>query len=342
MSSELEAIRPTRAVEMYIRSRENELAQATIYSHRSRLNHFTEWFDTETEYEHVRELSGIDIHEYRLWRREHGDPGKVTMKTQIDTLRVFIRWCESIDAVTQDLSVKVLSPTLDKGDNVRSEMLDAESAEAILDDLDRYEYASHDHVTLLLLYRCLLRRGAVRAIDLDDVVLNGDEKRIEINHRPDTGTPLKNQGDGERVIAITDETAQVLRDHIDRHRHDVEDDHGREPLLTTAQGRPHRTTIQARIYAVTRPCNTGGECPHGRDEADCAAAKDRQSAYQCPSSLSPHPVRRGAITHWLQSDVPETAVGDRADADPSILSTHYDQRTERQKSEQRRKYLDDV
>jgi transcriptional regulator with PAS, ATPase and Fis domain len=35
----------------------------------------------------------------------------------MDTLRVFIRWCESVDAVPQNLSEKVLSPSLSKGGN---------------------------------------------------------------------------------------------------------------------------------------------------------------------------------------------------------------------------------
>lgn len=126
MSSELEQIEPGRAVEMYLRSRENELAQATLYSHRSRLSHFIEWFDIETEYEHVSELGGIDLHEYRLWRREQGEPNTVTMKTQLDTLRVAVRFWESIDAVTNDLSESVISPTLSNGEGERDEMLPPE------------------------------------------------------------------------------------------------------------------------------------------------------------------------------------------------------------------------
>lgn len=62
----------------------------------------------------------------------------------------------------------------------------------------------------------------------------------------------------------------------------------------------------------------------------------------CPSSLSPHPFRRGSITRHLNEDVPETAVGDRANVSQDILDKHYDQRTKREKMEQRRKYLDNI
>ena len=123
MTDELEAIGPGCAVEMYIRDRENELSQATIYSHRSRLSHFTHWCD-ENSIEETRELTGLNLHEYRLWRRDEGKLNAITEKTQMDTLRVFIRWCESIDAVTQNLSEKVLPPSLSKGKNERDEMVD--------------------------------------------------------------------------------------------------------------------------------------------------------------------------------------------------------------------------
>ncbi len=58
------------------------------------------------------------LHQYRLWRRDEGDISVVTEKTQMDTLRVFIKWLESIDAFETDLHPKVLSPTLSSGDNV--------------------------------------------------------------------------------------------------------------------------------------------------------------------------------------------------------------------------------
>jgi len=337
---DLEPIAPGRAVEMYLADRQPELSQATIYSHRSRLSHFTNWCNQENIGE-MRELTGLNLHEYRLWRRESGI-NAVTEKTQMDTLRVFIRWCESIDAVRPNLSEKVLSPSLSKGENERDEMVEPDVIRSILDYLSTFEYASSDHVTLLLMWRCLLRRGAVRAIDLDDAHLNDDDPYLEIHHRPDTGTPLKNQEDAEREVGLKPETAEVLQDYIDTNRHDIEDDHGRSSIVTTAQGRPHVQTIQSNTYAVTRTCVIGAECPHGRDPETCDAAKDRQKAYECPSSKSPHPVRRGAITAWLRADVPDNVTGYRASTSPEVLSAHYDERTEHEKMEQRRRYLNDV
>jgi hypothetical protein len=83
-------------------------------------------------------------------------------------------------------------------------------------------------------------------------------------------------------------------------------------------------------------------CPHDRDVSECEAAIDRSQAFACPSSVSPHAVRRGAITHWLNSDVPEQVVSARANVSTAVLDEHYDRRTEREKMAQRRKYLDNI
>ena len=71
-----------------------------------------------------------------------GDLSPATEKTQMDTLRVFIKWLESIDGVEQDLYTKVLSPNLTGDDNIQDEMLDSKRAERILTYLEEYEYAS--------------------------------------------------------------------------------------------------------------------------------------------------------------------------------------------------------
>lgn len=121
----------------------------------------------------------------------------------------------------------------------------------------------------------------------------------------------------------------------------MEDEHGRRPLLTSARGRLGRSTIRKYCYRWTRRCAYGEGCPHDRDPETCEAT-DNQKANKCPSSVSPYPFRRGSITHHLNEDMPETAVGGRANVSQVVLEKHYDRRTKREKMEQRRQYLDDI
>jgi integrase len=252
------------------------------------------------------------------------------------TLRVFIRWCESIDGVPVDLHTKVVSPELSAGEGVRDTRLEAEPAEEILSYLGKYHYAEFGHVVITLLWQTMMRRASVVALDVDDY--HPDEQYLTVKHRPETGTQLKNCENGERFVALRDDTCTLLDDWLADRRPDVIDEHGREPLLATAQGRPHPSTIASYAYGTTRPC-TYGECPHDRDTNDCEAAQNRNKAFDCPSSVGPHAIRRGGITHNLRRGVPEKAISDRADVSPSVLDKHYDRRTKQQKMEQRRDYL---
>ncbi len=128
----LEPIEPEHALELYIADRENNVSQATIYSHRSRLGHFVRWCNNEADIANLNELSGRQFHEFRVWRRMEGDLSPATEKTQMDTFRGFIKCLESIYNVEQDLHTKVLLPNLTGDDNIRDEILGSKRVDRIL------------------------------------------------------------------------------------------------------------------------------------------------------------------------------------------------------------------
>lgn len=332
----LEPITPSEALDLYLQHRETEVSQATIYSHKSRLGHFVQWCE-QNEITNLNELSGRQLHEYRLWRRRDGDLAPASEKTQMDTLRVFIRWLEAIDGVHQDLSTKVQSPSLNPNDNVRDVMLDQEQANLLLGYLEKYEYASLNHVVMALLWHTMMRIGGAQSLDLDDY--DRHDQYLEVHHRPETDTPIKNQEQGERLVALSGPMCSLLDDWIADQRPQTEDEHGRDPLLTTTHGRISKTSIRNRCYRLTRPCTYTDECPHDRDIADCEALESDQAPL-CPSSVSPHAIRRGSITRSLQEDTPTQVVSDRANVSPSVIEKHYDRRTEREKMEKRREFID--
>jgi len=333
----LEPMDPETALELYLTDKEAELAESSIQSHRYRLKHFLRWCEME-DIDNLNDLTGRKIQQYRLWRRDDGDLSIASEKTQMDTLRVFVRWAESIDAVEQDLSTKVRSPSMTPEQNTRDEMLDTEEAEDVLDYLVKYQYASCRHITVALMWHTMMRVSSVHALDVDDY--NRDEQYIEVRHRPQTDTPIKNKKDGERLVALSDDICMLLDDWLEDQRPTVTDDHGREPLVATVQGRANKTTLRKYVYQATRPCFRGADCPEERDPEECEAAIKDQQAFRCPANVSPHAIRRGSITHSLNSDLPDNVVSDRANVSPAVIEQHYDRRTEKEKMEQRRDYLD--
>jgi len=336
--AELEPIAPAEAKEMFLAQRRDEVAEATLQGYHYRLKPFVKWCEQE-DVTNLNELTARSLHEYRLWRKEDGDLKTITLKGQLSTLRVFVKFLASIDGVEQGLHDKMLIPSVEDEEAVSNSILEAERAEQVLDYLGKYEYASKRHALLTVLWHTGCRMGAAHSLDVSD--FDAEEQALAIRHRPDTETNLKNKQSGERICALSEDVCEVLQDYIEVTRDDVTDDYGREPLFTTRYGRMHRSKIREMVYAVTRPCAYGEECPHGRDLNSCEAATYTYAS-KCPSSVSPHDVRRGAITHLLRNDVPKQVVSDRVNSSPETLEKHYSQLTEEEKMEQRREYLDSM
>lgn len=325
-------VSPGDGLEMYLDGRQSELAENSLRAYRIRIRTFVEWC-RENGIDSLNDVHGIHIHEWKAGMQV----GNATTANRLQAVRRFLRWGAQLGIADPELWDKIDVPT---GNGAKTVHLDTDTAGSVLTFLDRFEYASKTHVVMLLLWRTGVRLGSLRALDVGDY--NREENCLEVRHRPESDTPLKNGEAGERSIALSDGTCRVLDDYLTANRDDVTDGFGRVPFITTRNGRISESALQDTAYAATRPCYYGSDCPEGRDPAECAAASNRDVAYQCPDSVSPHPIRRGSITHHLRNDVPKLAVSDRCDVSPKVLDRHYNQLTEREKMEQRRGYLDDL
>lgn len=343
-SDSLEPITPAEAVELYFSHRAPELAEKTVQNQRYRLNAFLEFCD-ENDIDNLNRLTGRNLQRFRIWRQE-GDGSykpakKITLKHQLRTLQKFLEFAASIDAVEKGMREQVLIPAVDREEEARDVLLEQDRADEILDYLDRFHYASREHVVTALLWHSKMRLGALRALDVDDVnVHNLDDSYIEVHHRPETGTPLKNKRAGERFIAVGPQYARMLADYIEHSRDDVTDEHGRAPLITSTHGRLSEGGIRETVYKVTQPCLIG-DCPHDRDPATCEATEYGQRS-RCPSARSPHGIRRGSITKHLRDGTPVEIVTERANVSKDVLEQHYDERSEREKMQLRRRFIDDA
>lgn len=72
----------------------------------------------------------------------------------------------------------------------------------------------------------------------------------------------------------------------------------------------------------------GEECPHDRDPETCEGTV-QHAASKCPSSVTPHAIRRGSITYSLNNDMPDKVVSARANVSPRMIEQHYDRLTKR-------------
>jgi len=325
----------SEAIELYLTHRQQELSQNTLRSHRYRLSHLRRWAN-ENGLTTTDDLTGKKLMQYRTWRQQDGDLNTVTLHTQMTTVRVWVKFLESIDAVANNLHESVDVPRMD-GTVRRETVLPVEQAEAIDDYLSNYQYASTDHILWTILYGVGVRLGGAHSVDVDDIDFS--EGRVWFRHRPDEGTTLKNGTEGERPVTLSERLIQVLDDYVSEVRSDVTDDHGRRPLLTTASGRPSKSTLRRWIYRWTQPCQIGLDCPHDTTEAACDVAGYTDSPSGCPSVVSPHAIRRRVIIDYRKDEIPDKYISDRCNVSQQIMDNVYDVRDPETKQEDRANYF---
>ncbi|WP_280535459.1 site-specific integrase [Halopenitus sp. POP-27] len=337
---ELKPLTPQDALEWYLEHRVDDLRTATRRKHASALGTFVDWTD-DADIDNMNDVSGRTLMKFKTWRKTKTGLNTLSLNGNLAILRVFLQFCEDIDAVQADLSERVPLPNVPPDEEVNEFVPENDAVAGIRSYWRQFEYASRQHVEFELIAEIGLRMGAVRAIDLDD--FDPDDRTIHLRHRPEGreeyGTPLKNGSDGERIINISEKLRGSLEDYIEYSRHEVVDKYGRQPLFTTSAGRPSTTTIRRDFYKMTRPCSYSNECPHDRTPADCEAAPNSNAA-ACPSSFSTHPMRKWSIMNQLDEGVPKELLSDRVDVSVPVLDKHYDQRTEERKSRRRREALE--
>lgn len=342
ISEDLQPLTPSEGVDRYIRHR-TDITDLTKSEYRRKLEFFLEFAD-RAGIDNLNSLSGREIAEYRTWRREDSTASVQTLssKTMRDDMflfRDFVAYLESIEAVSEGLSDKVRVPEVD--DSGRDIELAPDRLNRILEYLNKFEYATLDHTLFCLLKEAGRRIGGIQALDLDDYHHDHSDPYLEFHHRPGE-TRLKNGDKSEAQVSLSSTVAEVLDDYIETHRYDVDDDYGRQPLLTTTQGRPAISTLRRRVYKWTRPCQVGESCPHGKSPETCEAAIDSDSASKCESSRPPHALRHGYLTELRREGVPIEVIQDRCDVSEAVLEKHYDERSEDEKRQQRSEILEGI
>ncbi|WP_348606964.1 tyrosine-type recombinase/integrase [Halobaculum rarum] len=340
-TDDLRPISPSEAVELHLEAMKDDSAKWTRRSHQSHLRAFVEWCREDGGVDDMTELGGRDLFRFRVWRREGGyskgqndEIAPKTLDSALSVIRSFLRSCATFDAVPEDLYLKVPLLDLSEGERVSDTTMVPERVPPILEYLERYKYASRVHVLYLLMWHTGARLSGMRGLDLEDVELEKADPSIRFRHRPETDTPLKNDEKSERVNRISDRVAQTVLDYIEGPRVDQLDENQRAPLFTTQHGRISRGAVRNAFYAWTRPCEVGEGCPHDKDPETCEWTY-YEKASKCPSSRSPHNMRKARVTKYRNDGVQRGVVSDRLDASANVLDEHYDRASEREKAARR-------
>lgn len=364
---ELIPMAPREALDIWLERQQMDKADSTVQSYRYRVEPFVEFLEDEQGIENLNELNGRHLLRFDSMRRSSGDVQKNTLNNQLGTIRQFLEFAIKADAVEPGVASQVDIPHVSKDERINREKLPTQRAKDILAYLDRFEYASRDHVLAFLLWETGARAGAIRGLDLEDIYLEESDldalryqedldvggsmleqilEGVEVpfiyfRHRPETDTPLKKQGSGERPVNISDELGDVIRAYIRFQRTEVEDEHGRKPLLTSEKdtGRISVSGIRIRAYELTQPCQVGKECPHDRDPQDCEARVHGQQS-RCPSVRSPHKWRTGSVTWHRDRGWPPEEIAVKMATSVELVNSVYDQPEKLKRMAIRRQHLD--
>ena len=156
----------------------------------------------------------------------------------------------------------------------------------------------------------------------------------------DSGVVLEAETPGFSLFAVSsvespqasielDPTPANVGEQIDLSGAESTDPDGREPLVSSGQGRFARSSIRRRIYHLTACGATGDGCT-------CDASR----ASKCSESVSPHDIRRSSISAWLDDGADPSLLSERVDTSPATMERHYDVRSPTAKRELRRDAFD--
>jgi site-specific recombinase XerD len=310
---------PRELVDRWLDRQRLDKADSTVADYGRRLGHFVEWCGQEG-IDSVGELRPWDLEAYDTYRRT--TLATITLRHELLTLRRVLEYAATLELVAETVPEAIDPPDVKPHEQTNDTFLAPDDAIALLEEFRSGGEGQHTrvHAFLELAWWTGARMGALRGLDLSDV--DYEEGYVHFQHRPETGTPLKNGVDGERIVGISSEVVDVLRQYVRTERPDVVDDYGRKALFTSSRGRCGTNTIRNTSYYATVPCRVR-DCPHGKERDSCDWYTFSQAS-RCPSSVSPHPVRSGSIMWQLNRGLRADVVSDRVNASVDVIDRYYD------------------
>jgi site-specific recombinase XerD len=308
------------AIDLFINRNRPDWKGETARTYRKWLDTFEKYAD-EDELERLSDLEMWKVGQYTDYLLTQGY-ARVTVQSKQKQARRWLKWLESQGYVPVGTHLAIEPLKLDDQEQTSQDILKPDSLQTFLSEYrDSTQWrGTRRHALLEVIGHTGARRSCIRALDVDDY--DPDARTLQFINRPETGSRLKNGSAHERKVILSPEPNSVLEYYVERERHRKHDEHGRRPLFASTRGRPTKSSITNWLYQATQPC-LYRSCPHGRKRHKCEWT-DQNHASKCPSSTSPHPIRRGSITWQLNIGRSVENVADRGATTPSVIRRYYD------------------
>lgn len=312
----------SKAIDRFIARNRPNWKGETARTYRKSLDTFEQYADDE-DVESLAELERWNLGHYTDWLLEHDrDYARVTVQSKQKQARRWVKWLESQGFVDPGLHLAIEPLKLDDQEQTSSDILPPDELRDILAwyrESGRWR-GTRRHALLEVVAHIGARRSGLRSLDVDD--WHPEERTLTFRNRPERGTRLKEGQQHERKVVLSEAPAEVLEEFVDWERVEQHDRHGRQPLFASQQGRPTKSTITNWMYQATIPC-LRQECPHNKRRHHCEWTEQTEAS-KCPSTKSPHPVRRGSITWQLNIGRDAEDVAARAATTPGVIRRYYD------------------
>jgi len=326
------------AVDLWIRRKRPDWKGQTARTYRRNLQTFEEYAEAEGV-ETVSDFTRWNVGGYtdHLLAKDYA---RVTVASRQKSARTWIKYLESQGLVPLGFHLAIQTIQLDDEEETSDAQLAPEDARTLLAFYrgDARWRGTVRHALLEVIWHVGPRMSGVIALDLDDY--DPEAGVLKFRNRPETGTRLKKGNTHERNVALSEVPCDVLDLYIARERSQKRDEHGRKPLFATQQGRATRSTIRGWAYQATQPC-MAVECPHGNRRPSCDFVP-RSNASRCPSTRSPHPIRRGSITWQRNLGFDAETVAQRVASTPQVIRRYYDKPEYADELERRRKDTENI
>lgn len=308
------------AVDLFIRRKQTDWKGQTKETYEKDLHVFLQ-YAASAGIETTAELNRWNVGGYTDFLLDQ-DWARVTVASRQKKAKTWLKYLEGQGIIPLGLHLAIETLRLSDDEQTSDQQLKPEDARSLLSFYrNSAEWrGTRRHAVLEVLWHVGCRIAGVRSLDLDDY--EPETGDLKFRSRGEKGTRLKRGKQHQRNVTLSEIPNDVLHFYVRRERPDIRDEHGRKPLFPTRQGRASRSAVRGWMYQATQPC-MAVECPHGKRRPNCKFVP-RDSASRCPSTRSPHAIRRGSITWQRNLGFTEETVAKRAAATPSVIRRYYD------------------